>query len=264
MPSIGGSFTGGSFTGGTSAGGVGGTIPTGGTAFTGGTGGAVPRGGSSFGGTSGTTGTGGCFSGPPPTIPWDFAGRIDAGQNPYGINGSWYTFDDCADASLAGLSCTVRNPNVLGPDGSRGWTVVAPSAVCASGTAPRVERGRDGAPAYSLQWGFGMGFSLNQGAPFDTVSQCIRGFAFQLVGNAPLTVRVNVVTPTTIGVSHFMETALSLNSFVDFTSARQGAWVMTPTMLDARQITDIQFHVHTNEFSETPFEFCVNDLRVLL
>ena len=263
----GGSFTGGSFTGGT--GGTAGTIAVGGTSFTGGTsgtGGTIAIGGTSFtGGTAGVVGTGGCpgHSTPPPVVYWDLDGTIFANQNPYGINGGWYTFDDCADANGAGLGCTVRSPTLIGPDGARGWAVVGPQAICARGTAPRVQLAPDGTPAYALQWGFGMGFSLNGGAPFNASNACIRGFVFELTGSAPVTLRINVVTPKTIGVSHFTETALSRSAFVDFGSVRQGDWVLDPTPLDRTQITDIQFHVYTNEQAPTPFDFCVSYVYVL-
>jgi hypothetical protein len=259
--------TGGTFPGGTTS--TGGTFPVGGSSFTGGTGGTggtIAVGGSSFtGGTAGVAGKGGCPGNitPPPVIYWDFYGAIYSNQNPYGINGGWYTFDDCGDASLVGLPCTARNPMLSGPDGQRGWAVAASTAVCASGTAPRVQIGPDGAPAYGIQWGFGMGFSLNGGAPFNAAAQCMRGFEFVLTGNAPVTLRINVVTPKTIGVSHFTETALSRNAFVDFASVRQGPWVPDPSPLDVSMITDIQFHVYTNEQAPTPFEFCVDYVRVL-
>jgi hypothetical protein len=262
------SGTGGTFPGGTS--GTGGTFPGGTT----GTGGTIPVGGTFPGGTSGTggtsftggtagTGTGGCYSGPEPIIPWDFDGAIYYDTNPYGINGGWYTFDDCSTAISAGLPCTVRNPMLKGPDGDPGWLVQEPVTVCASGTAPRVMIGPDGTPAYGLQWGFGMGFSVNGGAPFNAASQCVRGFYFELSGTAPVTLRINVVTPTNIGESHFVETALSPMAFVDFASARQGSWVANPTRLDITQITDIQFHVYTNEAMATPFNFCVRNVRAL-
>jgi len=255
------SFTGGTFTGGTS-----GTISVGGTSFTGGRGGqggTVPIGGTSF--TGGTAGKGGCpgNAGTYPVITWDFYGTIHYNQNPYAINGGWYTFDDCGDASLVGLPCTVRSPTLIGPDGNRGWAIATSMAVCASGTAPRVQIGPDGVPAYGSQWGFGMGFSLNGGGPFNAAAACIRGFQFELTGNAPATLRINVVTPKTVGESHFTETALSRSSFVDFGAVRQGDWVQNPSPLDLTQIMDIQFHVYTNEQTPTPFEFCVNNVRVL-
>lgn len=262
------SFTGGTFTGGTSPGGTAGTIAVGGTSFiggTGGTGGTIAIGGTSFtGGTAGVAGRGGGCAGPRPVTPvinWDFDGTIHYDQNPHAINGGWYTFDDCGDASLAGLPCTVRNPMLFGPDGNRGWAIATSTAVCASGTAPRVQIGPDGTPAYAIQWGFGMGFSLNGGAPFNAAAACIRGFELELTGSAPATLRMNVVTPKTIGVSHFKETQLTSLAFFTFDQLRQGSWVQPQSALDITQITDIHFHVFTNEQTSTPFQFCVENVR---
>jgi hypothetical protein len=253
----GGSFTGGASSGGSIA--IGGTGPGG----TGGTGGSIAIGGTGAVGTGGV-GTGGCggVGGPVSIAPLSFGndGIIHPGSNPFGISGGWYSFDDCADATAAGLPCTQREPSLLGPDGLTGWTTQSDRA-CASGTAARVELGPDGAPAYGLQWGFGLGVSLNQGAPWNAPNSCVTGFVIELLGTAPATLRINIVTPRTIGVSHFVEVPLGGNVIVDFATVRQGPWVTNPTPLDPTQITDLQFHVYTNEQARVPYHFCAGDIH---
>ena len=272
---------GGASNGGASNGGKGGTgvDPSGGTgtftggAFTGGTGGVIIGGtGGSLGGTGavgtgGVAGAGGCTAlrkvGVRSGLQFGPDGILLPGANPYGISGNWYSFDDCANASLANLKCTQRNAAWLGPDGLPGWTIQQ-DLVCAQGTAPRVELGPDGTPAYGLQWGFGLGLTLNQGRPWDAANQCIRGFLIDIGGTAPATLRINVVTPKTIGTSHFVEVPLGGNAVVDFATIRQGPWVTNPTPLDATQITDLQFHVYTNEQAPVPYDFCVYNIRPVL
>jgi hypothetical protein len=253
-----GTFTGGSFTGGT-----GGVIIGG----TGGTGGSIAVGGTGAFGTGGDPGVGGCTVldkvGVRSGLQFGPDGVVPPGSNPYGISGNWYSFDDCADASLYNLTCTKRADVLLGPDGLPGWTIQQ-DLVCARGIAPRVELGPDGAPAYGLQWGFGLGLSLNQGLPWDAASRCIRGFLVDIGGNAPATLRINVVTPKTVGISHFVEVPLGPNAVVDFTTIRQGFWVTTQTPLDTTQITDLQFHVYTNEQAPVPYDFCVYNIRPVL
>jgi hypothetical protein len=108
-----------------------------------------------------------------------------------------------------------------------------------------------------------MGFSLNGGAPFNAAAACIRGFELELTGSAPATLRMNVVTPKTIGMSHFKETQLTSLAFFTFDQLVQGPWVQDPSPLDITQITDIQFHVYTNEQTTTPFQFCVQNVRAM-
>lgn len=251
-----GAFTGGSFTGGVSNGG---SVPLGGT------GGSIPTGGTGTAGTGGTAGTNECATndpvGRPPPLQFGNDGIVRPGSNPYGISGAWYSFDDCSSATPAGLPCTQREPAWVGPDGLLGWFAFA-SEICVSGTAPRVERGPDGAPAYGLQWGFGVGISLNQGAPWNADRACVHGFVVDLSGQAPATIRINVVTPKTIGVSHFVEVPpAGTGTVVDFSTVRQGPWVAGPTPLDTTQITDLQFHVYTNEQAPVPYQFCVSGIR---
>ncbi len=257
------------FTGGTSSGGsigVGGTgaIGTGGSVATGGTGGSVGIGGSGAFGTGGAVGGCGAVDPfpDPPSLSFGDDGLVYSGSNPYGISGGWYSFDDCSSAMSVGLACTARDPSLRGPDGLSGWVTQADRA-CASGTAPRVELGPDGTPAYSFQWGFGLGLNLNQSAPWDAASRCIRGFVVEILGSAPAMLRVNVVTPQTNGVSHFVETPLGGNVIVDFATIRQGPWVANPTPLDTSMITDLQFHVFTNEQTSVPYHFCVSNIRPL-
>ena len=273
---------GGAANGGAANGGKGGTgvDPSGGTgtftggAFTGGTGGVIIGGtGGSIGGT-GAVGTGGvagsgggCTTlrkvGVRSGLQFGPDGIVLPGSNPYGISGGWYSFDDCADASLANLKCTERTPTLLGPDGLTGWTIVQ-DLVCARGTAPRVELGPDGVPAYAIQWGFGLGLNLNQGLPWNAANQCVRGFLIDIGGTAPATLRINVVTSKTNGISHFVEVPLGQNAVVDFATIRQGNWVANPTPFDATQITDLQFHVFTNEQAPVPYDFCVYNIRPYL
>lgn len=250
---------GGTFTGGTFAGGTGGVI-------TGGTGGSL--GGTGAGATGGVAGAGGgCTTlrkvGVISGLQFGPDGFVPPGSNPYGISGGWYSFDDCADASLLNLRCTVRTPAWVGPDGLAGWTIEQ-DLVCAQGTAPRVELGPDGAPAYAYQWGFGLGLNLNQGLPWNAANQCVRGFLVDIGGTAPATLRINVVTSKTNGISHFVEVPLGQNAVVDFASIRQGPWVANPTPLDTTQITDLQFHVYTNEQAPVPYDFCVYNIRPVL
>jgi len=248
----GGPFTGGTFTGGAfSGGGVsnGGTFPRGGT-------GATP-------GTGGTPNLCADLPGLPPRhegIVWDESGVIDASRNGFGVQGRWYSADDCSSA--LGLACTIRDPAFTGPDGQAGWDTRDTQA-CASGVAPRVGYKPDGTFAYSKQWGFLLGFTLNHGDAWNADERCVQGVEFNVTGTAPGVLRVNLPTTTTQGVSHFYEVPVPGFISIPFSSFAQGSWVTNPVPLDTSALTSLEFHVFTNASSATRFSFCVSDVRFL-
>jgi hypothetical protein len=175
----GGAFTGGVSSGGTFTGGVsnGGTFTGGvsnGGSFTGGvsSGGAFPMGGTGTGGTPSL-----CADQPgrPPReepIWWGDDGWIFWENNSFGVQGSWYSANDCASSTPFGLSCTSRDPTLVGPDGVLGWRVLA-NFVCTRGVAPKVGFLADGTAAYSQQWGHLIGFTLNDGRPWNAQERCV-------------------------------------------------------------------------------------------
>lgn len=258
-PSGGASFSGGAPTGGVFTGGVssGGAFPTGG---------AIAVGGTSTGGAIAVGGTGGsliCGAPRPDLVPWDSNGVIWPGTNDFGNQGTWYTADDCMSVRQ-GFECTVRNLRSTGPDGEPGWHTLE-NEVCVSGVAAKVALNADGTPAYSEQWGFLAGFTLNAGMPWNATEHCVYGVEFQIAGFAPATIRVNLSTTSTQGAAHFFEVPIANDRVhIPFDSFKQGSWVTNPTRLDTTQLTSLEFHVFTNTSSSTPFDFCVSYVRWML
>jgi hypothetical protein len=259
---------GGSFAGGVGASGgvgavggvgVGGTIPV-----AGGIGGVGAFGGS--GAVGGSVPVGGQPS-VPYRIPWESNGYVSPHENQFGIEGNLYFSTDCAAASTAGLPCTEGDPNFVGPDGQVGWAL-SDVVACVRGSAPQVINDpTTGMPAYDLQWGALLGIALwdpASGATVDATSRGIIGFTFDIVGVAPSDVRVNLVTPETIGVSHFFTVPLpGVNGTVLFSEVLQGPWVLMPRPFDPTQLSSIEFHVYTNASAPRPFDFCIMNLRAV-
>jgi hypothetical protein len=80
----------------------------------------------------------------------------------------------------------------------------------------------------------------------------------------PPDLRINVVTPSTVGSSHFIGIATpALDQPILFSELLQGAWILRPVPFDPTQISNLEFHVYTNASAPTPFDFCVMNLRVL-
>jgi len=266
---------------GAASGGRGGGVATGGSNSGGssGRGGADPVGGNGGGGTSGDagdtgssgdTGEGGAKG---DSLSWSDDGVISADTNDFGIKGTWFIETDCDDATTAGLPCTVMDNSLIGPDAQAGWTTTADS-VCAKGVATQVINDpMNGMPAYSLQWGFQLGFELNgtsAGTPqaYDAVMHGLRGFVFDITTNnfAPPTLRVNIATAGTAATfsEHFVELSLpALQQVILLDDALQGSWVINQIPLDKRALTVVTFHVYTNVTASKPFDFCISNARVI-
>ena len=128
-----------------------------------------------------------------------------------------------------------------------------------------VETGPDGAPAYSIQWGFGIGFPLNDGLAYDADYHCVDGMTFTISGVRPAEIRVNLTTTTTEDQPYFVTMPVSSQATYSlaFRTFAQGPWVTNPQPLDMRRLSNIQFFVFTNTQSETPFDFCISKIGLV-
>jgi hypothetical protein len=228
------------------------------------------------GGTGGSGATGGTGGASGEAITWTDMGWIDGMANTYGIQGPWYSYNDCDDAMPVGLPCTQPDTGMMGPDGKPGWSATA-EKVCTKGVAPLVTE-YQGMPAYSLQWGAGIAFDLNSTGgenavknDYDAAGEGITGFAFDIISNTtpptPTQVRVNYKTKMTGDNSHFVPIPLSkANAEVRFADAMQGSWVMGADVVPnvpANALESIQFQIATDDVAAKPFDFCVSNMRVL-
>jgi hypothetical protein len=217
---------------------------------------------------TGSAGTAGNAPSYPSTslLSWNELGGLN--ENQFAVTGGWYSFDDCEDAPPAGLPCTQRNPDYLGPDERTGWWIESTSEVCAQGVAPRVDTSVP--DAYALQWGFGVGLALDGGetdaVPYDAVAHGIIGFVFDVTGTTQSGVlRFNLTTPSTQSEPHHLELQVPVqNRVVYLEELTQGHWISDPVPFTANAIRSAQFHVPTREGETTAFDFCVRNLRVLL
>lgn len=221
------------------------------------------------GGSGASGGTGGSGASADAVV-WDKGGWVDTAANPFGIQGPWYSYNDCNNAMPAMLPCTMPDTTITGPDNMTGWRVDE-TAVCTKGTAPQVIMGM-----FSLQWGAGLALDLASTGgdmavkgDFNALTAGgtgIKGFMFDITSNAtpvaPIDVRVNIKTKATGDNSHFVPVQLNAkDKAVLFDEALQGAWVTTPSPLTKDKIESIQFQIYTNESAPKPFDFCVSNMR---
>jgi hypothetical protein len=265
---VGGSVGGSVYTGGVGA--VGGSMYTGGSGGVGGsvyTGGVGGVGAGYTGGVGGNVPTAGAPSYPFGSIPWESDGYISANRNIAGLEGGFYFATDCTSAAERNLPCTEGDPGLSGPDGQYGWAL-SETVACARGKAVHVVADpATGVPAYELQWGALLGIAMYEpgDSVYDATARRVIGFAFDLSGVAPPELRVNVVTPETIGASHFVTAPVTPFSqqTLFFADAWQGSWIANPSALDTTRVSAIEFHVSTNTSGPTAFDFCISNLRVI-
>lgn len=197
-------------------------------------------------------------------LTWDAGGFVAPDQNPFGIQGPFYFYSDCDPPS--GLACSAPDASLTGPDGKPGWSVSG-AAACIKGTAVKVE-----SSMFSKQWGAGLALDLNSqggelGMPavkgsFDLSKASIRGFSVDISGSAPAGIRINLTLPG-VTDSNFVDAKVPGTTTFDISSAKQGTWVTSKTPLDPTRVEAVQFQVFTNATSPTPYDFCVNAIRVI-
>jgi hypothetical protein len=228
------------------------------TAGAGGSGGA----GSSL--TAGSGGVGGTATTPGTALTWGADGFVAGDTNPYGIEGPFYSYSDCDPPS--GLPCSMPDASLTGADAKPGWSVDA-SKVCLKGTAVKVEESM-----FAAQWGAGLALDLNSkggepGAPavkgtFDLVQAGIKGFSVDITGTAPARIRINLTMPG-VPDSSFVDAKVPGTTTFNVADAKQGTWVMSKTPLDPTKVEALQFQVFTTAGAPTPYDFCVNAIRVV-
>lgn len=218
-------------------------------------------------GTSGAAGTtGGTNAAVQPGIEltWDAEGFVAPDSNTFAIQGPFYAYSDCDPPS--GLPCAAPDAALTGPDTKPGWSVDA-GRVCMKGTAVKVEN-----MMFAAQWGAGLALDLNSkggepGEPaekgtFDLVGAKITGFSADISGAAPARIRINLTMPG-VGDSNFVDAKVPGTTTFALADAKQGSWVMVKTPLDPTKVEALQFQVFTNAASPTPYDFCIDAIRVL-
>jgi hypothetical protein len=222
-------------------------------------------------------------------LSWDDAGRVAV--NPFALQGTFYTYQDCGDVAAAVSAatfvcpnnpttadcCTAWSPSLVGPApaSKAGYSVSAAvqsqssARVCLKGVATQVLTGVDGLPSYIPQWGAGLGLPLNDSLPFDAsrafAGGPIVGFSFDLEGPTSATaIRVGVHAQNAGNDLYFADLPVPTSGVTVMLSAlHQGSWVAVPVPLDPSALTQLDFQVFTTTGAPTPFDFCVTNLSVL-
>ena len=187
-------------------------------------------------------------------------------QNTFGIQGSFYTFNDNEDTDGDGIGGTSV---IMPPDFAGTGT-----QVCATGTAGQVLPGADGAAAYDDYWGTAIGFNLSQeegvdaALPYDAMSKGVAGFSFTIAGDNPIPatgeLRFNIKVAGDDN-NYCAEITASGNSTFMLTELYQKCWEMdtllpTPNPI---QLEALHWQYVTNTMASYDFSLCVTELRVI-
>lgn len=239
-------------------------VPTlGGTSSIGGStkGGMSAVGATSNGGSStGTSGTGlGGFTGSCLIIPTPDTGWVADTSNPCGIQGAWYTYNDCDTSPGDCTQDQIPQPRTPIPNEN--------GKMCTSGTTVPIN-------ADYKKWGAGIALNLNQPPvpanendknPISQLRFPLKGFSFRLSGDVvPNLIRVNFPTATTADTAHYKPIIDGAGTYqVLFSETVQGAWVNPQVALDPGSIVEVQFQVPGQPSTNVPFNFCIEELTAL-
>jgi hypothetical protein len=136
------------------------------------------------------------------------------------------------------------------------------------GSATRVEPLRNGELAFGVQWGLALQLVLGDGKGFDATLGLdqggLAGFQLDIVGpQSARPIRFGVMDVDTAN-PYFGEFPVpTLGATARFDEVALGAWVEPQTPLDTTAIHALQVTMATIPEEATPFDFCVQNLRVL-
>jgi hypothetical protein len=226
------------------------------------TGGSTTSTGGAGGSSGSTTTTGGASSGGStasgnsvPITP-DPTGWVEGRTNVVGIQGAWYSYNDCTTSPG---DCTMNQIPVEGSFDNVG------GKMCTSGTTAAVADQME----FSLKWGAGIGLDLNNSGgtdamkmPYDADAAGVVGFSFTISGTDATGLRFNITSVAAGDNSHFVSAAMGENT-VMFSDAMQGSWVTTKTPLDTTQLLAIQFQIPSVLNQSVAFDFCVENLAAI-
>jgi hypothetical protein len=210
--------------------------------------------GSSPTGTAGAT-TIGTPAGNAVPLTVDPTGWVDKGGNTVGIQGPWYSYDDCANSPMA---CTMNHMPGMGAfmnmDGK----------MCTSGTTVAVKAEAD----FSKEWGAGIALDLNNSGgmnamkmPFDANAAHVIGFSLNITGTAP-GLRINITSVAAGDNAHFLNGVVGANTVL-LSKVAQGSWVTMKAPLDPTMLLAIQFQIPTVMNKAVDFNFCVDSLSAI-
>jgi hypothetical protein len=217
-------------------------------------------GGSGNSGGSGGSGNTGLPEGTPLT---PMNGWVDGTSNDLGIQGALFEYADS-------FSAVNLMANVAGPP------------ACLKGTAAKVEMGCQIVPpatdCYGTYWGAALGLNLNQPIdpatnmgvdpplPYDAEAHGITGFAFMVTGTTiPLGMRFKVENDSTEFCTPSAKTLKSGPNALYFngTDLVSECWTTGGMPAPRTGLIKIAWHVVTNASAAIPFDFCIEDIRVL-
>ena len=148
--------------------------------------------------------------------------------------------------------------------------------MCTSGIVARAVYGSDGLTPI---WGAEIVFSLNAADPgglgadaYDAVRYGVTGFAFDIDSEPSpgAEILVELATPQTVGSQAYWGGRAASWSPVhaghnEFRWEDVGgpAWAVNPPRLDRNNLTQIGFHVPSNQTHAVTYSFCINHLTAL-
>jgi hypothetical protein len=209
-----------------------------------------------------------------------------------GVVGAWYAYGDGNDGANPGVcqtvgmhmtaECSVISAPVPGMPFAPAGTSMA--QMCTSGTVAKVVNfGDPPALDYSNLFGAGIGLDLNNPGldggtgmkmPFNATDKKVIGISFDLDAVPMTGLRVEFPfgsASTAAGVwkpnkTSYASPVAAGHNILLFANVAQPAYVQTSDMVpfDPTTLTSIQFHIPTTTMAAAPYQFCIDNLALIV
>ena len=218
-------------------------------------------------------------------LTWGNTGVVFADQNPFGIAGTWFLYDDCSDVSSRAAAgkitcpsdaptpqcCTARDPSLIGPPPALdpgfsftgGVVGVSSGTACVRGRTAKLLEGSD-----TGQWGAGFALNLANWAAFDATRAfpggTIKGFAFDIDGSSTGDHPLRAGISTARNQRYFKTLSVpTKDASILFDAPGPGFFGEPEETLDLTSITNVTLEIEPGVDGPVPFDFCVSNVRVL-
>lgn len=177
--------------------------------------------------------------------------------NAAGIQGAWYSENDCATSPD---DCTADHTPAPGDD-----FPIENDRACTTGLVVPVGPTTE----YATKWGAAIGLYLNRPSPndepqpFDAVAAGVRGIAYKLRTRNYEPIRIEAISES-VEEPHLREITQSDVHATPWNSLFQGTWVTTRVALDPTKLIAVRFHVPSAQGVLRNFDFCVEEMAAIV
>lgn len=208
-----------------------------------------------------------------PLVP-DENGRLhDSATGTTGIRGQWFAEIDADDCQKKGKHPAKACSLFVTPDlRSPSFRPTGDLGMCVVGVAAQAIPGADGNPDWANIWGAEIGFTLNDGEPYDAAAHRVTGVSFHIDSEPPPNAGLRVQVAAHKGGNPPLWGGAAAETSPVHAGRNEFRWhdvagppfVENPPAVDPSHLHSILFMVPTSPAGARSFSFCIRDVAALL